>query len=433
MKSTKPILIYEYGQLIVGESYLVEEKTNSYRIFNQSHFDALANYLTRTKCGFFSLLSKRVCFNQFVGVIKIGDLTIEVLPKTDKHVLREAEWQKVLIEMLLISMQVKAKTTTQASITIRQHSVLETYLQQFLYEAERLIHQGLIKKYRTNISNQTALKGKLLIHQQITKNAIHAEQFYVAHSIYDRDNIYNFILQAALECIAKVGSNSIGKDAQALRLFFPECKPKVIDEKLFQRLTYDRKSNGYKKAIELARIILLNYHPDIRGGKNDILAIMFDMNYLWESFIYWSLKRAAKDNAIVKAQAKELFWRHQDNWNLRLKPDLVIEINKKEIKKNLVLDTKWKFQSSVSIQDVRQLYTYLHYFKSTDGYLLYPEKLEEAVIIEKGDFYIPKDSDIKKSTHSCGLIFADLITEIDGKRMLNKDIGTYILQKFSED
>ncbi|WP_424961005.1 McrC family protein [Ekhidna sp.] len=429
MASNKTIFVYEHSKIKVGESYCGRE--GRLHEFEERHYKLLANYLTKhPKAPYYSLYVNSIRFNQFVGVIKVGDLSIEVLPKTDKHEqLNEGDWQSVLLKMLLISIQVEAKTTTKADITIRQHSVLETYLSLFLKEAQRLIHRGLVKKYRTNIGNQSALKGKLLVHQQVTKNAVHAERFYVAHQVYNRDNVFNYIIKAALECICNIGSIGLTKEAQALLLYFPDCTPVKIDEKLFARLQYDRKTDGYRRALELARIILLNYHPDLKGGSNQILAIMFDMNLLWESFITWSLRRAVRDRGEVLAQAKKLFWHHEDNWNLRLKPDIVLKMDGE----TTIIDTKWKFQSGVSIEDVRQLYAYQHYFESNSGYLLYPNRLDKkSVVIEQGDFYKPqKHADQDRFTEmSCGLMFADLI---DDEKQLRVDIGEEIVEslKFS--
>jgi len=411
-------LLHEWGWLTVGQEL---DKVK----FKQKHLDALAIYEQQAQTSFFRTYYNKVRFNEFVGVLKVGDLTIEVLPKTDKHELKKGEWQEVLLEILLISFQVEAKTTTLANVNIRKHSVLDTYLQLFLDEAEKLIHQGLIKKYRTHVSNQPALKGKLLVHQQITKNALHAERFYVAHSVYDQDNVYNFILRAGLECVASVGSDAVRRNADALLLFFPECKHRAVNEKLFAALPYDRKTESYKRAIELARIILLNYHPDIKGGSNDILAIMFDMNYLWESFIYWSLRRAAVNRGVkVYGQRSKLFWKKHNGWGMRLRPDLVIESYDRKV----VVDTKWKYQKAVTPDDLRQLYAYLHYFESADGYLLYPDQVIEGVRKEAGDFQDISAEHL--SDLSCGLMFADLIKKTeDEKSLLNKDIGHRVLEE----
>ncbi|MEP5364862.1 MAG: restriction endonuclease [Reichenbachiella sp.] len=413
-KPNSKIQIFEWGWLTVNQVY-------DGIIFKQHHLDALAKYEQLSGTEFFRCQYSKLRFNQYVGVIKVGDLTIEVLPKTDKHQLDKGQWQKVLLEMLLISLQVEAKTTTNAAINIRQHSVLDTYMQLFLNETEKLIHQGLIKKYRTNISNQTTLKGKLLVHQQITKNAVHAERFYVAHTVYVHDHVHNFILRAGLECIAKTGSNPLKRNAEALLLFFPECNKYLVNDKLFKTLSFDRKSEDYKKGVELARIILLNYHPDIKGGSNDILAIMFDMNYLWESFVYWSLKKATLHlpELQVFGQKTKVFWKKEAGWSMRLKPDLVIE----STTSNVVIDTKWKYQSSVTPDDLRQIYAYLDYFESDKGYLLYPEQLGDYQVSKKeGHYQLPDGS--SNDNKSCGLMFADLI--INNK--LNKDIGEAILE-----
>ena len=425
MDKSRPIQVFEHDTLKVGSEYSAAD-TSETREFKLHHFDLLAQYITKnTGCPFFALYHQRVKFNQYVGVIRVGNLTIEVLPKTDRHEANKSVWQKVLLEMLLISHQVKAETTTWADISMRKHSVLDSYILQFIKEAEYLVHRGLIKKYRTNVGNQKSLKGKLLIHQQITRNAFHAERFYVAHSVYDRDNIFNFIIRATLECIESISlTNDLKKLAQSLLLFFPECQTHTINDGTFSQLQYDRKTAPYKRAIELARIILLNYHPDIKGGKNNILAIMFDMNELWENFIYWSIKKAISEAHLhtkVKAQQKTLFWKPGEGNNLRLIPDIVLTQNGE----NIVLDTKWKYQSKPSVEDVRQLYAYGHYFHSKCSYLLYPDRVEDEskVIKKKGDYYEPVNQDIDDSKMSCGLLFADLLVE--GK--LNREIGKSII------
>ena len=45
-----------------------------------------------------------------------------------------------------------------------------------------------------------------------------------------------------------------------------------VSENTFNRIIYDRKSNKYKNSIEIARLLLLNYHPDIKVGTNDVLS-----------------------------------------------------------------------------------------------------------------------------------------------------------------
>lgn len=427
MITSNIIQVYEYGSLRIDTGYGTDNKI----IFTESHFNALSRYLNENKnCGYYELFHRSIRFKNYVGVIKVGDLTIEVLPKCDRYDTEDEKttWQRVLIEMLTISLKVEAKTTTRADISIKQHTVLETYLNIFLNETAALIHQGLVKKYRTNESNQNALKGKLQIHKQVTKNIVHAERFYVSHTVYDRDNIYNAILFQALMCIRKMSSSlSLTKRTESLLLDFPECASISINQKLFERLRYDRKTERYKTAINLAEIILMNYHPDIKGGKNDILAIMFDMNMLWENYIYYMLKKNSNGEFTVKAQRKKYFWKPEEGSRVTLRPDIVIERDD-ESAGNIVLDTKWKYQSDVSVQDLRQMYAYGKYFGADQSYLVYPEKIEDEnkVRLKQGNFFVSDSGEeIVDESNKCGLLFVDLLED----KRLNNKIGDNILSE----
>src|SRR5690606_29319594 len=159
-------------------------------------------------------------------------------------------------------------------------------LELFIDEVERIVRKGLVKKYRKIESNNTALKGKLLIGKQLTKNIVHQERFYVEHSVYDKEHLLHQIIQMALNTVIKIGTTShlISRYKRVL-IDFPEQKAIKINEGLFEKICFDRKTQDYQSAIDIAKIILLNYHPDLNTGNNRLLALMFDMNMLWERFV----------------------------------------------------------------------------------------------------------------------------------------------------
>ena len=243
----------------------------------------------------------------------------------------------------------------------------------FINECERLTHQGLAKKYRKVKENQTALKGRLHIPGQIRDNIIHKERFHVEYSKYDFNHLINQILKKTLIVLSQIPIRSdLRSRVKSQLLYFEEIEDFTVHEQLFDQIHLNRKTDRYSEALEIARLILLNYHPDISKGSNHVLALMFDMNQLWERFITKMMRRHLSDSYQVKAQSNKVFWR-SENSRKRLKPDILL-IPKDESDEKIVVDTKWKTPSNSipSDNDLRQIFAYNQLFNGSSGILLYP-------------------------------------------------------------
>ncbi|NGM71670.1 McrC family protein [Sphingobacterium sp. SGL-16] len=328
---------------------------------------------------YYSLVHNGVRFCEYVGVLKVNNLTIEILPKADKSS-NHNHWRNLLIDMMRSIGLLKPDAPTHANLKLKQSSILDMYLELFISEVEKLIRQGLIKKYRNIESNYTALKGKLLVAKQVTKNSVHQERFYIQHSVYDQNHLLHEILYLAMHTILKLGTapHLISRYHNAL-LYFPDQKTIKIKEEIFNKIKLTRKTAAYQSALDIAKIILLNYHPDMDNGSNNVLALMFDMNMLWEKFVLKSLQRNIHKDMQVTGQISIDFWMAENRYTKRIKPDIVISHNNKPV---AVLDTKWKNISdgTPSDDDLRQLYAYSKYHNNVPSYLVYPG--EENKIIK---------------------------------------------------
>jgi len=393
----KPIQVFEYEHL------LYKEHGSG---FTKSHWEALGWYNEKHGGSFFSLTPKGVKFNQYVGVIQVDNLTIEILPKISRIVGKDekSKWQKVLIDMLRECRWMQVYAHDNAALRYKPNSILEAYLELFLQECEELIRQGLVKKYRAIDNNCNALKGKLLFQKQIQQNLVHQEKFYTRHQVYDRENIYNQILFKALKLIPILSQSPFLKDrVYSLILSFPELEDIQVSENTFQNLTYDRKTTRYKKAIEIAAMLLLNYRPDINAGQNHILAILFDMNDLWEEYIYRQLSKNKPANWTISPQNVKRFWKLDgSNSSKTIKPDIVIHDKLKDIR--IILDTKWKMPENniPADADLKQMFVYNEYWTGKNALLVYPHAVYTAEpIYSEGAFHLKEKSLI---THGCGVM-----------------------------
>lgn len=320
---------------------------------------------------YFKLLHNGVQFCEYVGVLKVGNTTIEVLPKADNNN-EEGVWRNLLIQMIKEVSGFKVKNTSEASLKVNKHTLLDVYFEIFISELEYLLHRGLIKRYKKTEGNKLALKGALQFSKQISQNLIHKERFFVKYTHYQVDHTIHQILFKALKVLNQLNTNATFKSRiGALLLNFPVVKGIKVNATTFEKLVYDRKNEHYEKALQVAEMILMNYHPDVTKGRKEVLALMFDMNVLWEKFIYTVLRKNLKEHH-VKTNISKNFWKANEGSSSSLRPDIVLEhkLNKTKV----VLDTKWKNigNSNPSISDLRQMYTYHHYYDATKVALVYP-------------------------------------------------------------
>jgi 5-methylcytosine-specific restriction enzyme subunit McrC len=395
MRNSNTIQVFEHKQLLIGQSG-----------FQKHHWEAMGRYIDRFGDKFFSLTLKGIKFNQYVGVIQVDGLTIEILPKISQVVEKDdkTKWQKVLIDMLRECRWMKISAHDKANLCFKSNSILDAYLELFILECEELLRQGLVKKYRSESDNCNTLKGKLLFHKQIQQNLVHKEKFFTKHQVYDKENIYNQILLKALKLIPKLSQSPFLKDRVFSLIFsFPELEDIAVNESTFQNLIFDRKTSRYKEAIEIAAMLLLNFRPDINAGQNHILAILFDMNDLWEEYIYRQLCKTKPINWTIQPQNSQSFWKLcNSNYSKTIKPDIVIQnlVSKQKI----ILDTKWKLpeKNTPADNDLKQMFVYNEFWNSTNAILVYPNaKYTDIPHYLEGSFLI---KDLTKSKHSCGVM-----------------------------
>ena len=360
----KSITVFEHQSLRLGMGG-----------FEKIHLAALQHFLgERRDFPYYSLIHQGVKFNEYVGVIQVGNLMIEILPKADQGQDTD-RWRRIFIGMLRASGIMDLPAPSSSRLKLKPNALLQLYFERYVRELERLLHRGLTKKYRKTEGNLNAVKGRIVFSKQMQYNLVHQERVYSAYSEFSREHLLHQVLLKALKLLANINSAPV-LNSRIARLLtaFPEQVDVKVSASLFSRIMLNRSTQHYGPALQIARMLLLNFHPDVSRGQHDVLAILFDMNVLWERFVCKSLQRQLPrliPACLVEAQEQREFWQSDGGKHLHIRPDIHIRIGDGGF---YVIDTKWKNLDgrNPDIQDLRQMYVYHRYYHSEKVAMLYP-------------------------------------------------------------
>lgn len=389
-----------------------------------SQLKALQLYYGENGVPYYSLIHNGVRFCEYIGVIQVGSTVIEVLPKADKSNDTE-RWRNVLISMLHAVGTFDIHVPSSSHLRMRSNSILDLYFELYVKEVEYLLHRGLIKKYRKTEGNRTSLKGNIQFAKHISQNLVHRERFYVKHTTYDKEHDIHAIMYKALKLLSYINTNvKLKSRIGSLLLDFPELYDIKVMESIFDKLSFDRKTEPYRNALEIAKLILLNYHPDITQGKNNVLALMFDMNVLWEQFVYVSLRKHKSISTNITAQYSKNFWKPQSGYRSKIKPDIVL---RKASDDCVVLDTKWKNINGYnpSPDDLRQMFVYMKYYGAKKVALVYPGAQNKN---QSGQFYDHTSLDSNHlSNQECSVISIEVERDVrTWQKQISDNINNWV-------
>ena len=410
------IRVFEYSQLSINE------------VFTEKHFEQIVKYNEMHGNKYLNIGNKRVYFKNYVGVIQVGSLTIEILPKADITQGAEAKnkWHNALVYMLHICGYLNIDSISQADLQIKKLTLTDLFYKVFLAEVETIVHQGLIRKYRYNTDNRDFLKGRLIFGKHIAQNHLHKEKFFTSAQVYDHNNPFNQILFKALRILKlKSKNNCFYNEVCGLLHYFDNIANAHITDSTFESLQFNRNTAKYEKAVTLARLIIQNYSPDIKTGMNHVIGLLFDMNLLYEKVVYRLLKRHEiqyqQKQLKLSAQYSKKFWNSKT-----IRPDIMGEYisSAGQKKKRFVVDTKWKrpYDGNPADADLKQMFAYNVHFGAFTSILLYPECERQLPKANAFTDSVSISDEYKK--HSCSTFYIQMFDE-DGK--IRKDAGVELL------
>ena len=360
----EPIIVKEYAKVEINDSYL----------------DKLQAYLKCQKLESALKVSRHgIKTKSWVGVIKYKNLHLEILPKlisadaNNDGEISEAERSiilKNLIFMLSYTKNLDIKTNDNAKLSTEKNSFIEILIREFATSLFEALKRLTPKRYVREEENLNYLKGKIKFSENIRYNCTNQAKFYCEYDEFSENNLLNQLFLFVSTCLYNIShSNYNKKTLKFIINYYSDISFVRFDKFKVRKIKLTRNQELFKKSFNLAKMFVEQTSVDLSKNKFENITLVWDMNKLFEEFIFELIKRKIPECKAIAQKPKRLLKR--ENVTRRdTRIDILIQ------KPQVIIDTKYKKFTDfddISSADIYQVTTYclLHNYKR--AILLYPQ------------------------------------------------------------
>lgn len=298
----------------------------------------------------FRFYRDRLQARQYVGVLRVGDRTVQVLPKIFP---RAPENLSCLVFLLGYARRLALRPTAPALFAELNGSFLEVWGRHFALELNHLLRHHMQRRY-VEVEERTGhLRGKLLVHAMQSGREALTGRYPCRYDVFTTDHPLNQALKFCnrlLQSVTAVRSTlAILRENAAL---LDEVTDRPVQVEDLDRIHLDRLNRRYEPILELCRLLLRSATLDLRAGRIAQLAFVFDMNRLFEEFVAEFLRRHRDEIRLADGtRLRSVEPQHPLGWlfgEFAMQVDVLLIA---EDGRRILLDTKYKRLDAAATHD----------------------------------------------------------------------------------
>lgn len=302
----------------------------------------------------FDFSPAKVRARSLVGVIDVDGTQIEILPKLLSGHGENNQILRNLMFMLSYTNALDVQDAGIAGLSNDFGSFIEAYISIFANRLNRVLtRSGVPKRYEEQSENLDCLKGKINFARNSIVNAVNQSKVFCEFSEFTEDNPVSRALKFVAVALERQTRNVESKRKLQRCIGLLEGTGNAfVEPGQFERMASGRRERDFLALVQLTKMFLERLRPEFgRGNSRRVFALLFDMNELFEEFIFEVLRRNAKNLRVeVRAQKKKRLVTAERNlldgsdWVDRSLFDTYtdIEIRSPDSGSMMILDTKYK-------------------------------------------------------------------------------------------
>jgi len=334
---------------------------------------------------------------QYVGVVRLGNRTIQILPKiyqlseTADEKQRAKEATRNLLQMLEYAGQLPVREHAIAPLLRRGRDWFEILTRLFATHLLEEWRRGAYRTYNTVENELPVLKGKWLIGDQL-KRPRRRHIFSVEYDEFTSDNhlnrIFRFVVERLWQLTRDGGNRQLLNELRELMDEVTLLRRVTVSDATPAQLT--RLNQRFAPLLNLGRLFLDGGTLQIAAGDLSTFAFVFDMNKLFEAFIASFIRRHRSEilddqlldcELLIQSRGASFFLASREQQSVfKVQPDLVFRDTANCFP--VLIDTKYKRLNTddrkvgISQADFYQMHAYAHRYRSPRVLLLYPQTAE---------------------------------------------------------
>lgn len=318
----------------------------------------------------------RITGGSSVGVVRVGDLTIEFRPKIGIAPL-----------LFLVSYTLNPKAWRQSQAELASDTNLaEAIVPLFGRTAQAALQQGLLHGYRTQQDTLPTIRGRVRMADQMRSRTGLPMPIEVSYDDFTPDILENRLLRTAVDVLGRLRLRH-----QASRLALARLNQQLagignltVDGRPVPEPVWTRLNERYRPAVSLARLIVTTAGLAARAGGIDASAFIVDMNAVFEGFVRAAMREHLRldTHAFPPGASGHRIYLDTGRF-IPLKPDLSWWVGGRCV---FAGDCKYKRPSNtVPNADIYQMFAYLTALQLPEGLLIYApgEDIPPDVVIEQ--------------------------------------------------
>jgi 5-methylcytosine-specific restriction enzyme subunit McrC len=310
-----------------------------------------------------------------VGVVRVGDLTVELRPKVG-----------IAPVLFLLSYALDPMAWREPDAPLaRDANLAEAIVPLFAHAAQDALRLGLLHGYRRREDTLTTVRGRVRMAEQMRARTGLPLPIEVVYDDFTPDILENRLLGTAVDTLGRLRLRE-SSSRMSLATLHQQLKGVgkiVVDPRGVPEPVWTRLNGCYRPAVALARLILTNPGLEAQAGGEDASAFVVDMNAVFERFVRVALREALRQDTRTFPAASHGHRVYLDvGKHVPLEPDLSWWRHGHCV---FVGDCKYKrTASSVPNADVYQMLAYVTALQLPEGLIVYAagEDVAHDVVIE---------------------------------------------------